>query len=228
MTSPINHQLERTRAALSKNIATKAGRTISEPDIAAESPQQKQALIDAISQLFAELELVYHNQYIKAFGSNEKLSYAKRLWFSHLKSYDADTIIKAVKVATRESEYLPSVYTMLSACDRVLGDQGIPSPAKAYREACLAPSPKAEHRWSHAIVYLAGKDCGWQFLHETSERYALPVFTEHFQRWRAKYLSGEQLSLPALPHVADTQSKPKQSKESKIETLKQLRDKFDL
>ena len=33
-------------------------------------------------------------------------------------------------------------------------------PYDAYREACLAPSPKNGAPWSHAAVYLAGRDSG--------------------------------------------------------------------
>lgn len=217
---------------MSKSTQTQAGQTTSDRTErlnAYQSPIAKQELVDAITQLFAEFELVYHNQYSKAFGTEEKLSYAKRLWYSHLKCYNADIILKAVKIATRESEYLPSVYTMLNACDRVLGDSGIPTPAQAYKEACLAPAPKARYKWTHPIVYLAGKDTGWQYLHETQERFALPTFSEHYQRWRAKLLNGDVIEMPQLPSSKQANTKRKKaSPDEKLQKLNALRDQFSI
>ena len=63
--------------------------------------------------MFAEFQLLYSNQYHKAFPTTDKLDYAKRLWFSHLKDYSAQQILDAAHQATRESEFLPSVASVL-------------------------------------------------------------------------------------------------------------------
>lgn len=168
------------------------------------------------------MELVYHNQYTKAFGSPEKLSYAKRLWYSHLKDYSADTILDAAKLATRESPYLPTVHTLVECCDRLLSETGIPSARAAYHEACLAPAPKNKHPWSHPLVYFAGRDTGWQYLHETAERFALPVFTEHYLKWRSKTLNGEALHIELPPPSKPRASTKKVSKEKKHQRMEQL------
>ena len=69
--------------------------------------------MDAIDQIFAEFQLLYSNQYHKAFTTTDKLVYAKRLWFSHLKDYSAKQILDAAHKATRETEFLPSVASVL-------------------------------------------------------------------------------------------------------------------
>jgi len=68
------------------------------------------AVVSAISQMFAEFELVYHNQYHKAFNSKEKEDWAKKLWYSNLKEFSAQQILDAAHRAIKESEYLPTVH----------------------------------------------------------------------------------------------------------------------
>lgn len=222
MKPPINQQVEQTVAALSKNTPTPAGPATSD------SPLPQQALVEAIGQLFAEFELVFHNQYNKAFGNAEKLGYAKRLWYSHLKAFSAETILAASKLATRESEYLPTVHTMLDCCERVLADKGIPTPRKAYIEACNARAPKNGYNWSHPAVYFAGRDTGWQYLHETPERNAFPVFSENYVKWRAKAQQGEELLIELPAPKTPPAPRPRPSKEEKQYKLKSLRDELGL
>ena len=73
--------------------------------------------MDAIDQVFAEFQLLYSNQYHRAFSTTDKLSYAKRLWFSHLNKYSAKQILDAAHKATRETEFLPSVASVLKHID---------------------------------------------------------------------------------------------------------------
>jgi len=219
MKTPINQQLAKTQAALLNGTVTPAGQTTSEKTL------DHAARTEAIVQLFAEFELVFHNQYTKAFGSQEKLNYARRLWYSHLKHYSPAVILQAAKIATRENEFLPTVHTMIAACDRVLGESGIPSVSSAYKEACTAPSPKLGYKWSHAIVYLAGRDTGWRYLHETPERQALPAFKEHYLQWRNRLLNGEVVELPLLENPEKDNVTDAQPSKDKSELLAQL-DEF--
>lgn len=78
------------------------------------------AVVSAISQMFAEFELVYHNQYHKAFNSKEKEDWAKKLWYSNLKEFSAQQILDAAHRAIKESDYLPTVHGVLKYC----GHQG--------------------------------------------------------------------------------------------------------
>lgn len=74
--------------------------------------------VNAINQMFAEFELVYHNQYHKAFNSKEKEDWAKKLWYSNLKEYSAQQILDAAHRAIKESDYLPTVHGVLKYCEK--------------------------------------------------------------------------------------------------------------
>jgi len=44
------------------------------------SSSDRQKFVEAIDNLFLKLELSYHYQFYKVFGTDERLSEAKRLW----------------------------------------------------------------------------------------------------------------------------------------------------
>jgi hypothetical protein len=193
-----------TNAASSKNIPTTAGPMDSNKSIAektAGNMPDKAQVVNAINQMFAEFELVYHNQYAKAFPSEEKLSYAKKLWFSHLAEFSAAQILNAAKRATRESEFLPTVKGILKYCQADLSTLGLPDAHSAYMEACRAPSPKAGATWSHPAVFYAGRDSDWYFLANTIEQQAFPIFRTHYANYCQRVLDGEILNAPHLPEL---------------------------
>jgi len=102
--------------------------------------------MDAIDRMFAEFELVYHNQYHKAFATREKEEWAKKLWYSHLQGYSASAIVSATRQAVRESDFLPTVHGVLKYLQHqgpvlpVLN--GLPAPdtslSRSERQAALA------------------------------------------------------------------------------------------
>lgn len=188
--------LEQTRqqlAASSPNTPTAAGPQASRP--AADTG----AAIDAINQLFAEFELVYHNQYLKAFPTLEKLQFAKQLWFTHLKEYSAEQILRAAHRAIKESEYLPTIAGLVKYCENEWNLYGLPDPRSAYVEACRASSPKAEYHWSHPAVYHAGCAADWFFLANNTEAKAYPVFEQHYRQICDRVRQGETFTVPAIP-----------------------------
>ena len=50
------------------------------------SSSDRQKFVEAIDNLFLKLELSYHYQFYKVFGTDERLSEAKRLWAESLKN----------------------------------------------------------------------------------------------------------------------------------------------
>ncbi|WP_339669257.1 replication protein P [Dasania marina] len=189
--------------------------------------EQKQALTNAINQLFAELELTYHNQYLKAFSSADKLGYAKKLWFDYLKGFAPDRILLACRKATRESEYLPTIHTLIKYCEVSTGELGLPDTYQAYIEACQAPSPKTEYSWSHPAVYWAGKASDWFFLSSNIEAKTLPVFKRHYEALCERIKKGETLAPPEHLALPNDKAKPLSS-EQKRERLAQLRKEIKL
>ncbi|HSC75095.1 MAG TPA: replication protein P [Pseudomonadales bacterium] len=176
------------------------------PIAAGAKGSDRDRVMDAIDQMFAEFALVYHNQYQKAFPDKEKLMLAKRLWMQHLAHYTPEQILAAVRRVTQESEYLPTVHGVL----KYLGANalGLPDARDAYREACLAPSPKVEQRWSHPAVYLAGAASDWFFLASQTEKVALPVYEKYYRALCERVAQGEVLQLPVVPALPERISQP--------------------
>lgn len=177
--------------------------------------------------MFAEFELVYHNQYHKAFPNAEKLGYAKKLWFNNLCDVTPGRILDAAHRAIRESEYLPTIKGILKYCQPDDAELGLPDSHSAYLEACRAPSPKADYAWSHPAVYLAGKASDWFFLANTSENYAYPVFRRHYEDFCQRQRRGEQLALPARAALPKKPSHPLDREQQK-QKLREMRRKLNI
>ena len=191
------------------------------PKSAPANPQ----LIDAINQIFALFQVNYHNQYFSAFGDNTKSeNLAKKLWLSKVSDFSPETILRAAEKIVAESEYLPTLHKMLNACRAVGMPAGLPTPRKAYQEVCNKPSPKAEQHWSHAVVYLSGRDCGWHFLSNAIESKAFAPFAEVYQQYCDRVLRGEQFTIEppqALPETPQVLAS-KEHNQQQLDNLKQL------
>ena len=68
------------------------------------SNSERQQFIEAIDNLFLKIELSYHYQFYKVFGSDERLREAKRLWAESLKKYPAACIDSAVEIVIQTNE----------------------------------------------------------------------------------------------------------------------------
>lgn len=179
----------------------------------------------ALNEVFGLLKLGYHNQFNAAFPDTETLNHAKRLWLESLQAFSPEEIVAGAKRAIRQSEYLPTVHKMLTLC--AAGDNGLPEARAAYREACNAPSPKAEFNWSHPAVYHAGRESNWFFLANNSESVAYPVFAEHYRKICARVLEGEKLPAPEQLKLEESPGKPL-SKEENAQKMAELRAQLDL
>ncbi len=207
----------------SPNTQTEAGQTTSDTRHA----NNGGATIDAINRIFAEFELVYHNQYTKAFPTLEKLQYAKKLWYTNLCQYRPDQIINAAHQVIRESEYLPTIRGLLKYCDTQMDAYGLPEAHAAYLEACNAPSPKAEHRWSHCAVYHAGKNTGWFALANNVEAKMYPKFEQQYRALCSRVRAGETLSPPqhqALPEHIESHMDQKQQLDEMHKIMNKLKN----
>ena len=193
----------------------------------AERRPDQEARIEAINQVFALFRLNYHNQYYAAFPDAQQLKQIKKLWLDALADYPIEQILKGAKHAIEHSEYLPTLNRMLECCQQGLSDLGLPSARDAYMEACRAPSPRAAQAWSHPAVYLAGRDSGWYFLANNTERTSWPVFCEHYQHYCTRVLQGETLTMPEVERIEHHVSAPL-SRDEQLAELKKLREGVDL
>ena len=176
---------------------------------------------DAISQLFTELEMSYHNQFHKAFPDNPSLTMAKQLWLRMLAEFSAEQIIAGGRRAIQQSDYLPTLHSLHQHCEQV-ATAGIPDARTAYLEACHA-GDKASAHWSHPIVYYAGKASGWFFLSSQPEAKTYPVFERNYQLLLQRIKQGEELSVPIATAIEQQPAQPlaQDEQKKKLDSLRQ-------
>lgn len=182
---------------------------------------------DAIGKIFAEFEFAYHNQFHKAFADDQSLVIAKKYWLSNLEHFSPAQIIHGGKHIIRTQDYLPSLATLVRACEQGLDLFGLPCARQAYLEACTAPSPKLEFNWSHEAVYHAGKASGWYLLANEPESSAFPIFDYHYGVICQRLISGETLNLE-VPTALPEKIERKLDKAETKARFARLRDELGL
>lgn len=183
--------------------------------------------VDTINQLFAEFQLAYHNQFHKAFAAEGSLALAKKYWLSSLADFPPEVIRRAVRHVVQSQQYLPTLAAMIAACEDGASLFGLPTAEAAYREACLAPEPKAEQQWSHPAVYYAAQATGWFALANEIQSAVFPQYEYHYTQLCRRVLRGEALELPTLQALPATIAAPL-SVEDNRKRLQALRAKLDL
>ncbi len=183
--------------------------------------------VDAINQLFAELELAYHNQFHKAFAAAGSTALAKKYWLAALVEFSPEVIRRATRLVVQNNQFLPSLATMVATCENGQVLFGLPTAEAAYREACLAPEPKHLHKWSHAAVYFAAQATGWFALANDVQSAVLPLFEYNYAQCCRRVLHGETLELPVIPALPETVPVPLSTEDNR-KKLKALRAQFDL
>jgi len=184
-------------------------------------------LIDAINQLFAEFELAYHNQYYKAYSTEERLILAKKYWLACLSEFSPRQIVAAGHNLVRSQDYLPAISAVIRACEEGIALFGLPAPRDAYMEACRAPAPKADYPWSHPAVYLAGRAADWYFLATEAEEKTFPVFAHYYRDYCQRVIHGEKLETPAVAALVNNPGRPL-SNEEQQRRMALLRQELDL
>ncbi len=126
---------------------------------------------------------------------------AKRLWLNALNGYTYHNLMQAAESASKENQYLPTLAEIIRRCDTYL-NEGMADAYQAYIEACRAPQPKRQFKWSHPAVYYAGRASDWFFLASNTEKTAFPVFKRNYEILLKRLQNGEDLTLEitkALP-----------------------------
>jgi hypothetical protein len=187
----------------------------------------KTQMVDAINQVFAEMEIAYHNQFHKAYAQEGSLNVAKKYWLNNLADYPPEVLKLAIRHLVKTSEFMPTIAAMLAACENGQALFGLPPAEAAYREACLAPEPKRSHTWSHPAVYWAAEAAGWFVLANETQAVALPQFNYYYAQMCRRVLQGEQLDVPLLPALPAEVFAPLTSTQSKKKLLA-LRKQLEL
>ena len=159
------------------------------------STSTKEDFINAIDALFLKLELAYHYQFYKVFGTDEKLKEGKKLWAISLKNKDPEIMLKAVESVISSQSYLPTLTDLIKACNEIDGIDGLPSAEEAYIEARKSYEPRKEFNWTNPIVYYAGKKIGWNNLNEKDSKENFNAFRKIFNSLKTEALKGKKFKI---------------------------------
>jgi hypothetical protein len=186
------------------------------------SISDRKGFIEAIDNLFLKMELSYHYQFYKVFGTDDRLREAKKIWAQSLKKYSTESIDDAIENVIQSNDYLPTLTEILKACAKTSGIKDIPSPQEAFIEAQKSSSPRKSYPWSHPVVYWAGREMGWDILNNSQKNNdSFEIFTKIYRRMIGEMKNGKKFNISA-EHRAD---KPRPLD---TELLESLRKKHNL
>ncbi len=159
------------------------------------STSTKENLVQAVDSLFLKLELAYHYQFYKVFGTDEKLREGKKLWALSLKNLSPDIILKGIENVIISQSYLPTLTDLLKACNDINKNDGFPSVEEAYLEARRSYQPRKKFNWSHPIVFYTGKKVGWDILNERDTKETFTLFKNTFISLKKEAQKGKRFSI---------------------------------
>ena len=158
------------------------------------SNSERKRFIEAIDNLFLKLELSYHYQFYKVFGTDHRLKEAKKLWAGSLKQYPAECINAAVETVIQSNDYLPTLTEVLKACSGSMGSINIPTPQEAFVEAQKSSSPRQSFPWTHPIIYWAGRELGWDLINSQNNN-TFQAFSKTYMRLVKEMKSGKEFKV---------------------------------
>ena len=155
----------------------------------------KEDFVKSIDAMFLKLELAYHYQFYKVFGTDEKLKEGKKLWAMSLKNESPEIILSAVEKVITSQSYLPTLTDLMKACREINKMDGFPTPEEAYIEARKSYQPRIEFNWSHPIVYFTGKKIGWNSLNEKDTKENFNAFKKIFNNLKNEVINGKNFEI---------------------------------
>ena len=162
------------------------------------SISDRKGFIEAIDNLFLKMELSYHYQFYKVFGTDDRLREAKKIWAQSLKKYSTESIDDAIENVIQSNDYLPTLTEILKACAKTSGIKDIPSPQEAFIEAQKSSSPRKSYPWSHPVVYWAGREMGWGVLNNSQKNNdSFEIFTKIYRRMIGEMKNGKKFDILA-------------------------------
>ena len=162
------------------------------------SISDRKGFIEAIDNLFLKMELSYHYQFYKVFGTDDRLREAKKIWAQSLKKYSTESIDDAIENVIQSNDYLPTLTEILKACAKTSGIKDIPSPQEAFIEAQKSSSPRKSYPWSHPVVYWAGREMGWDILNNSQKNNdSFEIFTKIYRRMIGEMKIGKKFDISA-------------------------------
>ena len=185
------------------------------------SNSDRKSFIAAIDNLFLKLELSYHYQFYKVYGTDERLIEAKKIWAESLKKYPSESIDSAVEIVIQSNDYLPTLTEIIKACSETMGSINIPNPQEAFIEAQKSSSPRDSFPWTHPIIYWAGKEIGWELINSPNNTNTFQAFSKIYMRLVKELKAGKKFEV--IPKEYNEITEPLD-----VELFESLRKKHDL
>ena len=167
------------------------------------SISNKEDFIKSVDALFLKLELAYHYQFYKVFGTDEKLKEGKKLWAISLKDIAPEIILDAVENVISSQSYLPTLTDLMKACNEINRMDGFPSVEEAYVEARRSYQPRASYNWSHPIVCFVGKKIGWNMINEKDSKENFNTFKHIFNALKIQAIEGKEFKIKQSKVIND-------------------------
>ena len=185
------------------------------------SSSERKSFINAIDNLFLKLELSYHYQFYKVFGTDHRLNEAKKLWAESLKKFPAECINAAIETVIQANDYLPTLTEILKACSESMDAINIPTPQEAYIEAQKSSSPRQSFPWTHPIIYWAGREVGWELINSQNNNNTFQAFSKTYMRLVQEMKAGREFKVAPIEEADAFEPVD-------INLLEKLRKKYDL
>ena len=182
----------------------------------------KEDLIVFVNELFESFELAYHFNFSKIYDSQNKIDLAKRLWAKTLKNFNKFQLQMAMKNVFLNNEYLPTLNEFVKLSSQQALSEDIPSVLYAFDEAKKSYDPRLSFKWTHPIIYFAGKKVGWNNFHDKQKTLVMHNFRKHYLEYAEQAMNGKIFN---LPHI---EIKPKEKHFIDRETFLKLKEKLNL
>lgn len=198
------------RAVQALTAGIHAGAALPPIPVAATLPRQVDpATVEVVNRLFVELQAIFP-AWRQAWPDDKALAAAKRSW---IKGFAAAgiTSLEQIRFGLEQcrlygGDFIPSVGKFIAWC-RPPESLGLPTPARAFREACANAHPAATARWSHEAVHHAACETGFHELRSLPEGKSRVLFERAYAVTVRMLLAGEPLreipkALPASVSVS--------------------------
>lgn len=117
----------------------------------------------------------------------------------------ADAPDQAIMMGLKKAESFTgffSIPTFKDLCQITAADLGLPDVKSAYYEAAKSTSPVTNCKFTHPIVYHAGRLTGWFELRNMEEFKVFPLFKLRYEELTKKILNGESIAEPEQIAIA--------------------------
>ena len=146
--------------------------------------------------------------------------------FNTFENLLSDVSDQAIAMGLKKAESFTGFFSLPTFKDLCMingDDLGLPSALEAYREAAQATTPVTNYKFTHPIVYHAGRLTGWFELRNFEEYKVFPMFNIEYEKLVQKILNGESIAEPEQLAIARHSEVPLSIEENKIK-LKKLMD----